>query len=314
MSPRTPCLNPQDPLLWCFQSKGGIGILAQATTEASELMGITYETAELLKSARSRGVNYETTLQIGRQNLIMGRAEVRRLGLDPATVLKKNWDFAEEFFKALGARTVTSMDASGFEGATILHDLNRAIPESLKNSFSAVMDGGTMEHIFDVARCLRNYMEMTCLGGHVLIHTPANNFLEHGFHQFSTQLFHTVLSPPNGFRLTHLILMEYSPILRCWRPVEAVKRHEATTKWPTAVYVEAQRIGSIPEVFNVQQAEYAEEWSKTERSKNFGDIYPVSRELRWKLLEMFPRACRTAERLYRGVGMRLGKRRGYERV
>lgn len=277
-------------------------------------MGITYETAELLKSARSRGVNYENTLQIGRQNLIMGRAEVRRLGLDPRVVLKKTWDFAEEFFKALGAQSVTSMDASGFEGATLIHNLNKPVPEWLNGAFSAVVDCGTIEHIFDVSQCLRNYMEMVRIGGHIIIHTPANNYINHGFHQFSENLFSAVFNKKNGFVISTMMLMEYAPMLRRWKSSSANKHHEATSKWPTAVYVEAQRIGDIPEVFNVQQAEYAEEWNKAERSKDFGEIYPVSRELRWRMLEMFPRACRVAERVYRGIGLRIGWRTGHNVV
>lgn len=277
-------------------------------------MGITYETAELLKSARSRGVNYGSTLQIGRQNLIMGRAEVRRLDLNPSVALPEPWAFAEEFFKELGAHSVSSLDASGFEGATIVHDLSHPVPSKLHGQFNAVVDCGTIEHVFDVARCLHNYMVMVRQNGHVIIHTPSNNYLEHGFHQFGPQLFERVFRHVNGFALTNIVLMEYAPSIRLWRPSVSAKTREATTIWPTAVYVEAQRIGDVPDVLNVQQIEYANEWNKIERSKDFGEIYPISRRTRWRMLEMFPTLCRMAERFYRGVGLRLKKHAAYERI
>lgn len=274
-------------------------------------MGITYETAKLLKNARSRGVDYAHTLQVGRQNLIMGRAEVRRLGLDPSAVLPVPWSFAESFFKTLGAFTVASLDASQFEGASIIHDLNRPVPARIYDQYSAVVDVGTIEHVFDVARCLHNYMVMVRPGGHVIIHTPSNNYLEHGFHQFGPQLFERVFRHVNGFALTNIVLMEYAPSIRLWRPSVSAETREMTTIWPTAVYVEAQRIGDVPDMLDVQQQSYATEWSRPSRSPNFGEIYPVGRKVRWRLLELFPRACRLAERLYRGIGRRIGRTSGF---
>ena len=274
-------------------------------------MGITYETAKLLKNARSRGVDYAHTLQVGRQNLIMGRAEVRRLGLDPSTVLPEPWAFAEHFFKALGALAVDSLDASAFEGASITLDLNRPVPTQTHGQFSAVVDVGTIEHVFDVARCLHNYMVMVRPGGHVILHTPSNNYLEHGFHQFGPQLFEQVFHRKNGFELIHLLQMEYAPTVRFWRPSSDAPTRESTTVWPTAVYVEARRIGDVPAVLDVQQQSYATEWSRPSRSPNFGEIYPVGRKVRWRLLELFPRTCRMAERLYRGIGRRIGRTSGF---
>src|SRR5574341_140267 len=56
----------------------------------------------------------------------------------------------EAFLRLLGAETVQAMDVSDHEGAQIIHDLNRPIPPSLRGRFDMVLDGGTLEHVFDV--------------------------------------------------------------------------------------------------------------------------------------------------------------------
>ena len=52
-------------------------------------------------------------------------------------------------------------------------------------------------------------MEMIAVGGHFISLAPANNYLGHGFYQFSPELFFRVLSPANGFQIEHCIAVEY---------------------------------------------------------------------------------------------------------
>ncbi len=46
------------------------------------------------------------------------------------------------------------------------------------------------------------------LGGHFISVTFANNFLGHGFHQFSPELYFRVFCPANGFEVESLMLCE----------------------------------------------------------------------------------------------------------
>src|SRR5262245_52181276 len=120
-------------------------------------MGIVADSVRLLLDCRNRGVVFTRTLMIGRQNVFIGGVEFRRLlaklGVDSDARLrdsvKRSGDFSEPLFRALGADTVESMDASEFEGATIIHDLNLPIPARLREQFDVVYDGGSLEHVFD---------------------------------------------------------------------------------------------------------------------------------------------------------------------
>jgi 2-polyprenyl-3-methyl-5-hydroxy-6-metoxy-1,4-benzoquinol methylase len=76
---------------------------------------------------------------------------------------------------------VSSIDASDYENATYVHDLNVPIPDHLKGQFDLVDDGGTLEHVFNFPVALRNCMEMVKVGGHLLLNVPTNNFVGHGF-------------------------------------------------------------------------------------------------------------------------------------
>ena len=52
-----------------------------------------------------------------------------------------------------------------------------------------VVDGGTLEHVFDYPTALRNAMRMVRVGGHLILNAPVNNFPGHGFYQISPELF-----------------------------------------------------------------------------------------------------------------------------
>ena len=78
--------------------------------------------------------------------------------------------------------------------------MNLPIGDDLKRKFSVVIDGGTLEHVFNFPVAIKNCMQMLDVGGHFFVHTMANNFMGHGFYQFSPELFYRVFSPENGFR------------------------------------------------------------------------------------------------------------------
>ena len=65
--------------------------------------------------------------------------------------------------------------------------MNTPIYGSLKNRFSALLDAGTIEHVFNFPQAIRNCMEMVKVGGHFIQVTVANNFIGHGFYQFSPE-------------------------------------------------------------------------------------------------------------------------------
>jgi hypothetical protein len=86
----------------------------------------------------ARASDFKTTLMIGRQSLYVRQAELDSAGLQGIAGC-----YAEETFRALGASEVDSLDASEYEGATIVHDLNDPLPQELTGRYTLVFDGGT---------------------------------------------------------------------------------------------------------------------------------------------------------------------------
>jgi hypothetical protein len=74
--------------------------------------------------------------------------------------------------------------------------------------FSVVYDGGTIEHVFNAVQAFKNGMEMVRVGGHFIQVNPANNFMGHGFWQFSPELIYRVFSAENGFNIRGVFLHE----------------------------------------------------------------------------------------------------------
>lgn len=95
----------------------------------------------------------------------------------------------ESLFTSMGATRVDCLDVSAFEGANIVHDLNQPSPSDLHGKYSLVFNNGTMEHCFNIAQTFVNINSMLHDRGLVLHTSPLNNFVNHGFFQFSPCFF-----------------------------------------------------------------------------------------------------------------------------
>jgi hypothetical protein len=212
---------------------------------------------------------------IGRQELFVDPISLRRIlsasGIshDPEVatrVLSEAGGFAEPLLKLLGAEHTSSIDASGYEGASVVHDMNLPIPENLRQAFSLVIDAGTLEHIFNFPTAIKNCMEMLEEGGHLLIMTPANNFTGHGFYQFSPELFFRIFSATNGFEVDRAIVCETSPEAPWYQvsdPARVGRRVELTTTRPTYIMVQARRVRLVPIFTEIpQQSDYTVLWEE----------------------------------------------------
>jgi SAM-dependent methyltransferase len=98
----------------------------------------------------------------------------------------------DDFFGALGFQRIHSLDVSSYENATFVYDLNRGpdyLPVNLIASYDVVFNGGTLEHCFDIARGLAAALSMAAHNGLFVSISPMNNYVDHGFYQFSPTLF-----------------------------------------------------------------------------------------------------------------------------
>lgn len=273
-------------------------------------MAIDTQAARLLLAAARAGVAFNRSLLLGRQHYIPGNEESRRLlreaGFDPEKYPRLvtspcSHRFAEPFFEVLGASSIDTLDASGFEGASFVHDLNQPLPPSLASQYDVVYDGGTLEHVFNVPAALRNCMELVRVGGHVFLHTPANNYFGHGFYQFSPELFFRVFSQDNGFELERVIAMEYGPSHRAYTvrdPAAIGSRTPLVNAFPVLLFVQARKQAQVP-LFEKppHQSDYAAVWNnaRSERPTPAPENTSPGIRFRRALVERIPRLVRWME-------------------
>lgn len=241
-------------------------------------MGLDANGTKFLLFAKDEGVRFTRTATIGRQQLFVDAATLQKqlaaFGVvrrreDIDALVTKGAGFAEPVFELLGASEVSSLDASNYERATHIVDLNEPVPDGFKGRFTAVVNGGTLEHVFNFPQAMRNCMDMVEVGGHVLAITPTNNFLGHGFYQFSPELFFRIFSAPNGFSLTRLIIFEDRPDADWFEvvdPAEAGERVMLVNRTPTYLLVIAQKTAATDVFASApQQSDYVSMWKAGER-------------------------------------------------
>jgi SAM-dependent methyltransferase len=181
-------------------------------------MGMTVESCRFLAEACRSGVAPGRVLTLGRQSLWVSPERLVSLlaeaGRAPDTAAREHYALLagtprrfEAFLTLLGASEVLAADASAYEGAELIHDFNQPVPPAMEQQFNLILDGGTLEHIFDFPTAIRNCMRMLRVGGRLILFTPANNYFGHGFYQFSPELFYRVLSPESGFEVERLQAM-----------------------------------------------------------------------------------------------------------
>ena len=159
------------------------------------------------------------------------------------------------------------MDASNYEGANVIHDLNQPIASPLMESYDCVFDGGTLEHVFNFPIALKNCMELVRPGGHLIIITPWNNYAGHGFYQFSPELFYSALSAANGYAVEQMLIVKQNQWYAVANPREVGARIELINSEPTLLFLIAERVAGKP-IFATwpQQSDYSAMWSPGQSS------------------------------------------------
>ncbi len=239
-------------------------------------MGLNLNGVRSLLYARSQGVDFSRTAMIGRQAFFLSPSEFRsclaEFGFQPEEdavrrMLRDSGGYADEFLRYLGAKEVHSFDYSAYEGATVLHDMNLEIPDRFKRQYSLVLDGGTLEHVFNFPTALRNCMEMVDIGGHYVALAPANNFMGHGFYQFSPELFFSAFTPANGYRLSEVIAFEDAAGAQWYSvrsPASVNGRVTLMNSRPVILLVIARRgEGVTPFASMPLESDYVSTWGKS---------------------------------------------------
>lgn len=229
-------------------------------------MGFDINGVRLLINSKKEGVNFNKVVMIGRQGLHLPYSELKKLLSDLSINNEidynaENEKYAESFLKSLGAFLVDSIDASDYENATIIHDMNNNIPENLKFKYTTVIDGGSLEHIFNFPVAIKSCMELIEKGGYYIGITPTNNFLGHGFYQFSPELYYRVFSENNGFKIIKMLFYtesnNLSQLYSVKDPNDVKHRVTLVNSFPSYLFVIAQKT-EVKNIFSLypQQSDY----------------------------------------------------------
>ena len=245
-------------------------------------MAICYWDARMLWEARLRDMSFKNTATIGHLALHLHPAEVKLFRQDYHTRFPESsikpladytfGDYSESFLHGfLNVASLTIIDISPYEGADTIHDLNQPLPESLQGRFDAVIDSGSLEHIFNFPTAIANLMKLLKVGGTIFITTPANDLCGHGFYQFSPELMFRVFTSDNGFELRKIILFEavfpsveltsHRKAYQVTDPDVVRSRVGLLSKVPVMMMVEATKISDVPLFTRFPlQRDYLELW------------------------------------------------------
>ncbi len=265
-------------------------------------MGIDSNGIRFLARASERGVSFERTVTLGRQTLNLSKSQLAQtLKLSELEFSRQELDdfFAEDrradrlirFLEKMGATSVRSLDASDYEGADLLHDLNTPIPEDMAEQATMLIDGGTLEHIFDTRVALENCFKLIEVGGHYVGLSPANNFCGHGFYQFSPEFYFQVF-PHYGFEIIDIISCLDRPGAKWYHlcdPNQVQDRVEITNCHRTFLLVLARKTKAFETPRHLpQQSDYQDiMWKGNPLVSQMGTSQNVS--LRGVLARMLPR-------------------------
>ena len=241
-------------------------------------MGLNYHLAGEILAARTES-GAASIATIGQLQHFMSPKQARDLCREHGLPAAADWtgrlfgSYGPEFFSAIGCKRLTVFDASAYEGADVVHDMNEPVSAEHHQQYDIVVDGGSIEHIFRPDQTLANIMRMVRVGGSAIIWTPANNLCGHGFYQFSPEFFYSALRSSNGFDITAVRLVECRfpsvslvpsrAVYDVRSPREIRDRVGVVSRRPLMMLVRATKLEHLDEPFErtPQQSDYEDHWA-----------------------------------------------------
>lgn len=214
-------------------------------------MGIQNNGIKLILQAHKHGATFDSSLTIGRLDVRSQRHQLQDILL--ARGIKQARDISwvnglntEDIISLVGATNIDSLDYSDYENCTIVHDLNRPLPETYHRRYDAVIEGGTIEHVFNAPQALRSCMNAVKEGGRIYILQNGPNFYGHGFYTFDPEFFFNTLTPRYGFELEYFLIYDHSAPDKLYKvhdPAVSGKNVRVVTDQLGSVLIQARRVG-----------------------------------------------------------------------
>ncbi len=230
-------------------------------------MGIDLHAFNFLKFCTKNNVILGKTLTLGRQGNHLNWK-------DPETGLVD--EYCEPMLKKeFKASTVQSVDASDYENATFVQDLNKSweCKGLVNQKFKTIIDAGTLEHVFNIPQALESIANACELGGQIIHIQCHSDYCGHGFWQFSAELFQMWYSKDNGFADLEIFIAPYFQKdfwYKCL-PTNGIQRAELSGRQIPMSYilVRAKKI-HVPGQYSCYQSDYASLWDD-HFEKTYGD-------------------------------------------
>ena len=250
-------------------------------------MGFNLQCVRFLLGEVRRGVRFKRTITLGHQGVYMRQDEYVRILESVGVKNQLDYIYADDFLTGIGVDELHIIDTSEYEGATFLHDLNQPLPNDYIKLYDCVIDGGTLEHVFNFPQAIKTCMELVKEGGQLILITPWHNYAGHGFYQFSPELFYRILSPENGFLVERMLIYKRGKWFSILDPKIIHSRVEIKGNESNLLYISAKRV-EIKEIFSQwpQQSDYSSAWLSSE------NLLPNQKSsisgFKDRLIEIFP--------------------------
>jgi hypothetical protein len=231
-------------------------------------MGIDAHGIRFLEYVLRANGPMKETLTVGHQALDVPEREVRDyLGITESRQSTRSRYVDDLLIEEFGATSLASVDASSYENATYVWDLNLELEPNFPQ-FDTIIDAGTLEHVFDVRTGFGNISHCCKVDGQILHILPANNFVGHGFYQFSPEFFYSLYSEARGFADTEVYLADLGRLSSWWKvaPPSGVSRSTAMCSRETYTLVRTRKVSEPAGTLPVQQSDYVSKWALHEES------------------------------------------------
>ncbi len=182
--------------------------------------------------------------------------------------------FAEPFFGLLGLPNIKSMDMSAYENCDHVHDLNEPPRENLRGAFDVIIDGGTIEHVFNTAQALDGVFHMLREGGIFISINGMTGWAGHGFYQFSPEIVWRYWGEARGCEVIRCLALPENPALETRDVTDTGKAgrrfrgRDMPGRWYLYYMVrKTPEANPAERITNTQQSDYAVKWSNAEQRK-----------------------------------------------
>ena len=239
-------------------------------------MGIDRSAALMLAWAKQSGVDFSSTITLGKQKNYIPPDIKRKMRKWMEFSNKALSDtYIDQLIHELGSESVESMDYSEYEGASLIHDLNESLPDPYVEKFSLVIDSGTCEHISDIKNAVSCVKSMVKNQGHVIMISPANNWLGHGYYQLSPEFAFQNFS--QGFEIIGVYIsfkrMFSYRIFEIPNPIKVGRRLNINRKGIATLMFIARK-SNEPKKNSSNQSDYELAWQKS-KSTNIQTSLPL---------------------------------------